>query len=62
MIQRGGDVVSRRLENVQQVTIKPLLQAPIAPGPCVYTAAYAISNRWGPWGDEPERVGHGRGE
>src|SRR5258708_2992902 len=32
MIQRGGDVVIRLLENVQQRTIKPLIQATIAPG------------------------------
>ena len=32
MIQRGGDVVIRMLANVQQVTIKPLIQATIAPG------------------------------
>jgi transposase len=62
MIQRGGDVVIRRLENVQQVTIKPLIQATIAPGPGVYTDAYGIDNRLGPWGDEHENVGHGRGE
>jgi len=32
MIQRGGDVVIRRLETGQPVTSKPLLQATIAPG------------------------------
>ena len=37
MIQRGGDVVIRMLENVQQVTIKPLIQATIAAGTCIYT-------------------------
>jgi transposase len=35
MIQRGGDVVIRMLENVQQGTIKPLIQATIVPGTCV---------------------------
>jgi len=62
MIQRGGDVVIRMLENVQQVTIKPLIQAMIVPGTCVYTDAYDIDNRLGPWGYEPESVCHGRGE
>jgi transposase len=62
MIQRGGDVVIRMLENVQQVTIKPLIQATIAPGTCVYTDEYDIYNRLGPWGYEHERVCHGRGE
>ena len=32
MIQRGGDVVIRMLANVQQMTIKPLIQGTIAPG------------------------------
>jgi transposase len=62
MIQRGGDVVIRMLENVQQVTIKPLIQATIAPGTCVYTDEYDIYNRLGPWGYEHESVCHGRGE
>jgi hypothetical protein len=39
MIQRGGDVGIRMLENVQQRTIKPLIHATIVPGTCVYTDA-----------------------
>ena len=62
MIQRGGDVVIRMLENVQQVTIKPLIHATIALGTCVYTDAYAIYSRLAPWGDEHESVCHSRGE
>jgi transposase-like protein len=42
MIQRGGEVVIRMLDNVQQQTIKPLIQATIAPGTCIYTDEYAI--------------------
>ena len=45
MIERGGDVVIRMLENVQQVTIKPLIQATIAPGTLVYTDEYDIYGR-----------------
>jgi transposase len=45
MIQRGGEVVIRMLANVQQRTIKPLIQATIAPGTCVYTDEYAIYSR-----------------
>ncbi len=37
MIQRGGEVVIRMLENVQQQTIAPLIQATIAPGTLIYT-------------------------
>jgi transposase len=62
MIQRGGDVVMRMLEHVQQVTIQPLIQATIAPGTGVYTDADDIDNRLGPGGDEHARVCHGRGE
>ena len=49
MIQRGGDVVIRMLENVQQVTIKPLIQATIALGTCVSTDEYDIYSRLAQW-------------
>jgi transposase-like protein len=62
MIQRGGDVVIRMLENVQQVTIKPLIQATRARGPCVYTDAYDRYSRLAQWGDAHESVCHSRGE
>ena len=45
MIQRGGDVVMRMLANVQQVTIKPLIEATIAPGSRIYTDEYDIYSR-----------------
>jgi hypothetical protein len=45
MIERGGAVVIRMLANVQQVTIKPLVQAAIAPGTLVYTDEYDIYSR-----------------
>ncbi len=47
MIQRGGDVVIRMLDDVPQRTIKPLPHATIAPGTCVYTDAYDIYGRFG---------------
>src|SRR3982751_5279445 len=37
MIQRGGQLVIRMLEDVQQVTIGPLIKATIAPGAVVNT-------------------------
>nr|WP_295456156.1 transposase [uncultured Thiodictyon sp.] len=40
MIERGGQVVIRMLENVQQKTIRPLILAVIAPGTQVYTDEY----------------------
>src|SRR5215510_9871337 len=62
MIQRGGEVVMRMLANVQQVTIKPLIEATIAPGTCIYTDAYDIYSRLEPWGYEHESVCHSDGE
>jgi transposase len=61
MIQRGGDVVIRRLENSPQVTITPLIQAPMAPGTCVNTDAYDSYSRLEPWGYTQKSVCHGRG-
>jgi transposase len=51
----------RMLEHVQQVTLTPLIQATSAPGTRVYTDADDLDTRLGPWGDEHERVCHGRG-
>ena len=62
MIQRGGDVVIRMLENIQQVTIKPLIQATIAPGTCVNTDEYDSYSRLEQWGYTHKSVCHGRGE
>jgi transposase-like protein len=62
MIQRGGDVVIRLLDNVPHAMIKPLIQATMAPGPCVYTDEYAIENRLKQGGYEHESVCHSSGE
>ena len=62
MIQRGGEGVIRMLANVQQVTSKPLIQATMAPGTCLYTDAYDIYSRLEQWGDKPESVCHNEGE
>jgi transposase len=62
MIQPGGDVVIRMLENVQQMTIKPLIQATIAPGTCVYTDEYDIYSRLDQWRYEHKSVCHSSGE
>jgi transposase len=61
MIQRGGAVVMRMLENVHHMTIKPLIQATIAPGACVYTDEYDIDSRLEQWSYEHKSVCHGRG-
>ena len=62
MIQRGGQVVIQMLENVQQVTIKPLIQSTIAPGTLIYTDEYAIYDRLEQWGYSRKSVCHGAGE
>ena len=60
MIQRGGEVVIRMLENVKQQTIFPLIQSTIAPGTLVYTDEYDIYNRLRAWGYGPvETASHG---
>jgi transposase-like protein len=62
MIQRGGQVVIQMLENVQQVTIKPLIQSTIAPGTLIYTDEYASYDRLEQWGYSRKSVCHGAGE
>ena len=60
MIERGGDVVIRMLANVQQATIKPLIQTTIAPGTLLYTDEYNIYSRLEAF--DHERVCHSAGE
>jgi len=62
MIQRGGAVVVRMLENVQQATIRPLIERFIAPGTRVYTDEYDIYHRLPEWGFSHRTVCHSRGE
>jgi transposase-like protein len=62
MIQRGGEVVIRMLENVKQVTIGPLIKRTIAEGSTVYTDEYDIYGRLAEWGYGHETVCHAKGE
>lgn len=62
MIQRGGDVVIKMLENVQQVTIKPIIKATVAAGTMVYTDEYSIYNSLEKWGYAHKTVCHSAGE
>ena len=62
MIQRGGQVVIRMLENVQQVTIKPLIQHTIQSGTLIYTDEYNIYTRLFQWGYAHKTVNHSAGE
>jgi transposase-like protein len=62
MLQRGGEVVIRMLENVKQVTIGPLIKRTIAKGSLVYTDEYDIYSRLDDWGYAHETVCHAAGE
>lgn len=62
MIQRGGAVVIRMLENVQQKTIEPLITGSIAKGTQIFTDEYAIYDRLPQWGYPRKSVCHGKGE
>jgi transposase len=62
MIQRGGQVVIRMLENVQQVTIGPLLKRVITSGTVIYTDEYDIYSRLQEWGYTHHSICHSTGE
>lgn len=62
MLQRGGQVVIQMLENVQQVTIKPLIEQTIQPGTLIYTDEYNIYARLTEWGYLHKTVNHAEGE
>ena len=62
MIQRGGAVVIRMVENVQQATIRPLIQTFMAPGTRVHTDEYTLYNPLKDWGFDHHTVCHSRGE
>lgn len=62
MIQRGGKVVIRMFENVQTMTIEPLIKATIASGSLVYTDEYGIYNALEDWSYRHKTVCHGAGE
>jgi transposase len=62
MIQRGGEVLIRMLENVQQQTIEPLIRATITPGTMIYTDEYDIYARLPEWGYGHRTVCHSRSE
>lgn len=62
ILQRGGQVVIQMLENVQQTTIKPLLEQTIQPGSLIYTDEYNIYCRLTQWGYRHKTVNHAEGE
>ena len=50
------------LENVKQVTIKPIVEAVISAGTMIYTDEYDIYARLVSWGYKHKTVNHGSGE
>jgi transposase-like protein len=61
-IQRTGEVVIKMLENVKQVTIKPLIKKYISESTLIYTDEYAIYSRLTKWGYQHKTVNHSVGE
>lgn len=62
MIERGGEVVIKMLANVQQKTIKPIIQATVSAGTLIYTDEYDIYARLEAWGYTHKSVCHSAGE
>ena len=62
MIQRGGEVLLRLLDNVQQATLRPLIETTILAGSRVYTDEYRIYSRLDEWGYQHDSVNHSAGE
>ena len=62
LIERGGQVVMRMLPNVQQKTIRPIVDAVVRAGSLTDTDEYDIDTRLPDWGFAHETVRHGKGE
>jgi transposase-like protein len=62
LLQRTGEVLIQMLPNVQQVTIKPVLQQVIQPDSLLYTDEYDIYARLEEWGFQHKTVNHSAGE
>ncbi len=52
----------RRLANVQQATIKPIIKAAVTKGTLIHTDEYSLYARLPAWGYQHKTVCHGRGE
>lgn len=50
------------MDNVQQKTIKPIIEKSIASETLIYTDEYNIYNKLTKWGYEHKTVNHGKGE
>lgn len=62
IFQRGGEVIIRMLDNVQQTTIQPIIEGYVEKGSLIYTDEYNIYNRLTEWGYDHDTVCHSAGE
>jgi len=62
MIERTGEVIIHLCENVQQKTIRPLIESAIEWGSLIYTDEYNIYHRLTEWGYDYKTVNHSEGE
>lgn len=61
-LERGGEVLIRMLDNVQQKTIKPVIERYVRQGSLVYSDEYRIYDRLDTWRYTHKQVCHGVGE
>ena len=62
MIQRGGELGLKVVDNVQQKTIKPLIEKHVTKGSTAYTEEYVIYEKMTQWGYVHHTVNHGIGD
>lgn len=62
MIQRGGEVCVKMLNNVKQKTIKPIIEKFVVSDSLIYTDEYSIYSRLEEWGYDHKTVNHSIGE
>ena len=62
IVQRGGLLVLRMLQNVQQKTIQPIFEQFVEPNTLIYSDEYNIYNRLTEWGFNHKTVCHSKGE
>lgn len=62
LVERGGLLILRLLEDVQQKTIRPIIEQTVAKGSLIYTDEYPIYCRLKTWGYQHKTVCHAAGE
>lgn len=62
LVQRDGSLVLRALDNVRQVTIRPVIEQSIRSGTLIYTDEYNIYDRLEEWGFKRKSVCHANGD